>query len=335
MKKYKVLNKNIFSKDKSKIIPIRYQDRFDIMNWRNEQIYHLRQNKILTAKDQDDYFNNIVKNLYNQDEPNQILFSFLQNDSCIGYGGLVHINWIDKNAEISFVMNTKIEKESFQIHWMNYLELIEKVAFDELKFNKIYTYAFDLRPKLYEVLHKSGFTKEAQLKQHCLFDGKYIDIVIHSKISKKNKLFSRDKLHLREADLNDAKILFNWANEITVRNNSINQEPIIWQNHIRWFNLKLDNPETIILILESETKALGQIRIDLNNKFWVIGFSIANQFRGNGLGKEIVRMLLNKFESYKFRANVKKRNMASVKIFKSLGFRKVKSETEDLYCFEY
>ena len=183
MKKYKVLNKNIFSKGKFKIIPIRFEDRFDIMNWRNEQIYHLRQDKPLTEEDQDNYFNNIVTKLFNQEKPNQLLFSYLENDVCIGYGGLVHINWVDKNAEISFVMDTKLESISFKIHWINFLEFIEKVAFEELKFHKIFTYAFDLRPQLYEALLKSGFTKEARLKEHCLFDDIYIDVVTHSKIN--------------------------------------------------------------------------------------------------------------------------------------------------------
>ena len=50
-------------------------------------------------------------------------------DRCIGYGGLVHINWIDKNAEISFVLNTNLESNEFSFHWSNYLGLIEKVAF--------------------------------------------------------------------------------------------------------------------------------------------------------------------------------------------------------------
>tara|TARA_B110000503_G_scaffold72571_1_gene112167 strand:- start:7272 stop:7832 length:561 start_codon:yes stop_codon:yes gene_type:complete len=185
MKKYKVLNKNIFSKGIFKIIPIRFEDRFDIMNWRNEQMYHLRQNKHLTIEDQDNYFTNIVHSLFKQEQPGQILFSYLENDVCIGYGGLVHINWIDKNAEISFIMNTDTEIESFQKHWINYLLLIEKVAFEELKFHKIFTYAFDLRPHLYEALENSGFIKDARLKDHCLFDNRYLDVVIHSKINHK------------------------------------------------------------------------------------------------------------------------------------------------------
>jgi len=183
MKKYKVLNKNIFSKDKFKIIPIRFEDRFDIMNWRNEQIYHLRQDKPLTFQDQDFYFENIVSKLFNQDEPNQILFSYLKNDLCIGYGGLVHINWIDKNAEISFVIKTEEQQNNFEHHWACYLELIEKVAFEELNLHKLFVYAFDLRPHLYLAIEKSGYKKEAILKEHCLFEGKYIDVVIHSKIN--------------------------------------------------------------------------------------------------------------------------------------------------------
>ena len=133
---YKVLKKQIFSQDQFSIVPIRFEDRWDIMKWRNEQIYHLRQNKPLTTEDQENYFNNIVAKVFHQQQPNQILFSYLEDDTCIGYGGLVHINWIDKNAEISFIMNTDLEKNEFEKHWRIYLGLIEYVAFGELKFQK-------------------------------------------------------------------------------------------------------------------------------------------------------------------------------------------------------
>lgn len=183
MKKYTVLHHQTFEYEKYKIIPIRYEDRFAIMKWRNEQIYHLRQNKVLTLEDQEHYFDTVVNALYDQEKPNQILFSYLKDAVCIGYGGLVHINWQDKNAEISFVMNTDLEKNSFQKHWSIFLNLIEQVAFGDLQLHKITTYAFDLRPRLYPVLEESGFTKEAVLKKQCLFDGEYIDVVIHCKFN--------------------------------------------------------------------------------------------------------------------------------------------------------
>ncbi|PCE66558.1 GNAT family N-acetyltransferase [Sediminicola luteus] len=181
--KYKVLDVQKLNKGNFSIVPIRFQDRINIMKWRNEQIYHLRQNAPLTIEDQINYFNNVVAHEFDEPYPKQILFSFLEDNNCIGYGGLVHINWIDKNAEISFIMETELEKDYFRQHWHTYLGLIEKVAFENLKLHKIYVYAFDLRPHLYDILKDYSYFEDARLKDHCLFDGSFKDVVIHSKIA--------------------------------------------------------------------------------------------------------------------------------------------------------
>ena len=154
---YRCLSNSTYSKGDYSIVPIRFKDRLDILKWRNEQIYHLRQNKPLTQEDQENYFTNVVNKLFDQDKPEQILFSFLQGDTCIGYGGLVHINWVDNNAEISFIMDTGLEKEHFEKYWSVYLKLIEEIAFRDLKLHKLYVYAFDLRPHLYEMLLKNNY----------------------------------------------------------------------------------------------------------------------------------------------------------------------------------
>ena len=184
MNSYKVLHNQIFSSDAFSIVPIRLEDRMDILKWRNEQIYHLRQDKPLTKEQQDVYFDTVVNVLFDQDQPDQILFSYMENDVCIGYGGLVHINWIDKNAEVSFIMNTELENDFFAKHWTIFLQLIERVAFEDLNFHKLVTYAFDLRPHIYEIIEKQGFVKEATLKEHCLFNGAYKDVIIHGKFNK-------------------------------------------------------------------------------------------------------------------------------------------------------
>lgn len=179
---YKVLHKQEFIAGDFSIVPIRFEDKMDIMKWRNEQLYHLRQQKPLTPEDQDNYFNSVVAKLFEQEQPNQLLFSFLEKGVCIGYGGLVHINWIDKNAEISFIMDTSLENNRFHEIWVAYLSILEKVAFDGLSLHKIYTYAYDLRPKVYEILEGMYFKKEAVLKEHIRIDDEYVDVVIHSKI---------------------------------------------------------------------------------------------------------------------------------------------------------
>lgn len=168
-----------------KITPIRFNDRFKIMQWRNEQIYHLRQTSLLKKEDQNNYFKNVISKDFNCLNPRQLLFSFLKNGILIGYGGLVNINWNDKIAEISFLIETKLEKLFFNQYWSTFLKLIEQVAFIELSLSKIYTYAFDVRPKLYESLKKENFILESRLKDHVLINNKYVDVVIHSKINEK------------------------------------------------------------------------------------------------------------------------------------------------------
>jgi RimJ/RimL family protein N-acetyltransferase len=183
LKNYKCLTQQEFSNGEYKLVPIRFEDRYEIMKWRNEQIYHLRQKEPLTIEQQDMYFKNVVAKLFDQEQPNQILFSFLKNEELIGYGGLVHINWEDKNAEVSFIMDTKLEKSMFEEIWSAYIGAIEKAAFENLILHKVFTFAFDLRPHLYQIFEKNGFFMDARLKEHSIFDGRYLDVVIHSKIN--------------------------------------------------------------------------------------------------------------------------------------------------------
>lgn len=183
MNTYKALNKQIFTLERYSLVPIRFEDRYHIMQWRNEQIYHLRQAKPLTIEDQDAYFENVVAKLFDQEQPNQILFSFLEDGVCIGYGGLVHINWIDKNAEVSFIMDTRLESEYFSFHWNNYLQLLNQVAFDSLNLHKTYVYAFDLRPHLYTALDEAHYFFDCRLKEHCFYNNEFKDVIIYSLIN--------------------------------------------------------------------------------------------------------------------------------------------------------
>lgn len=330
MNSYKAFQQQVFVDGNYSIVPIRFEDRMNIMKWRNEQIYHLRQAKPLTIDDQNYYFENVVSKLFEKTLPDQILFSFLENEICIGYGGLVHINWIDKNAEISFVMNTELQENNFKKYWSIYLGLIENFAFNEINLHKIYTYAFDLRPHLYEMLEDKGFKKEAVLKEHCFFNNSFIDVVIHSKFD----TIIKEELFLREANEDDARLLFNWANDHDVRKNSIAQDPIIWENHLSWFKKKINSSETKIFILSNKNKCLGQIRIDKVDSYWLIDYSIDCIYRGQGLGTEIVSRLLDKF-NFKLKATVRKENQPSARVFINLGFKALQTENEEFLFFEY
>ncbi len=334
MRNYKCLKNQVFENENFSLIPIRDSDKYDILEIRNSQIEHLRQDKPLTKENQENYFVNVVSKLFEEEKPNQLLFSFLKNDQFIGYGGLVHINWIDKNAEISFVMKTEMQAKNFENFWMNYLEVLEKIAFHDLNFHKIYTYAFDIRPKLYLALEKSGFNQEARLKEHCLFNGKYIDVVLHSKINK--------NLKSRKAVKSDCKIYFEWTNDKSVREQSFNSDEVLFENHEKWFLNKIEDKSCSMLIFQNnEDENIGQVRIQkIENNRAIIGVSVANEFRGKGFSSTIIeiasRNFLNQNPDFEISAFIKEENIGSKKAFENANFEfKEKINYENFLSFHY
>ena len=67
MREYKCLSKQSYSLNEYQIFPIRDEDKYDIMQWRNDQIYHLRQSQPLTKESQDNYFNNVIQKLFEKE----------------------------------------------------------------------------------------------------------------------------------------------------------------------------------------------------------------------------------------------------------------------------
>lgn len=324
---YTALQKQEYTDAAFRLLPIRFEDRLEIMKWRNEQIYHLRQEKELSIEDQDRYFNEVVAKLFTETKPNQLLFSLLENEVCVGYGGLVHINWDDELAEISFVMNTELEAMSFTRLWQSYLSLIEELAFEELKLNRIFTHAYDMRPHLYPALEQIGYKKEAVLRDHYQFDEKFFDLVIHAKLAS-------ERIQLIEAQESDAKQIFEWANDPSVRANSFNPKPINWEEHCKWFQSKLDSKDSRIYLAKQNDQAIGQVRLELKNGSWEIDCSVAKEHRGKGLGKQLIQYAsLKLVPGDKLSAKVKADNLPSCMIFEKLGFSLSSGANEAVSCY--
>lgn len=318
MRNYLCLSKQIYSSGHYAIVPIRDEDKYDIMQWRNEQIYHLRQAAPLTTDQQESYFSHVVAKLFDEQYPKQLLFSYLENGRCIGYGGLVHINWIDKHAEISFIMNTALEHDFFEFHWRTYLSLIEQVAFEELNFHKIYTYAFNLRPHLYTAIEKNNYQLEAKLSGHCLFQGKFIDVLIHSKFNPVN---------IRLANEHDLMLYFDWANDSEVRNQSFNTAVIPFENHQKWFYKKIADANCLMLVFEDAAQLpIGQVRFEKDpaQAISIVGVSLDQQQRGKKLAARILEMATRYFfrenPTYTLHAYIKTTNKGSINAFSKAGF---------------
>jgi len=132
-----------------------------------------------------------------------------------------------------------------------------------------------------------------------------------------------ETLTVRRAKATDCLLYWCWANDPVVRENAFNQQPIRWEDHQSWFEKRLNNPDTFMLLIECDFGPVGQVRFDRSDSSFVIGYSIAKQFRGFGLGKSILKRAINCLRQEKpitLIGDVKEANLPSRKVFKQLGF---------------
>lgn len=168
------------------IVPFRKEDIFLIKAWRNDQMDVLRQNKVLTDEDQKHYYENWVEKSFSEGEPKIILFSFLLDEKCIGYGGLTNVDWFSKRAEISFLVDSHrlSDQEVYGSDFLAFLTLMKKVAFDTMALNRLFTETFAFREFHISILEQSGFRYEGRMKEHVFIRNKFEDSLLHGYIKK-------------------------------------------------------------------------------------------------------------------------------------------------------
>ena len=135
-------------------------------------------------------------------------------------------------------------------------------------------------------------------------------------------------VHFRFAEEKDTDLYFNWANDDAVRANSFNQEPIVYENHVKWFHTKLKSEECFFyLFLSQENKPAGQVRIDKIGDEVIIGISVDKEFRGYSLGAKMLVMACDDYLKKQPRATIiayiKKENTDSLNIFVKAGFSNI------------
>ena len=135
-----------------------------------------------------------------------------------------------------------------------------------------------------------------------------------------------EKFKFRNAVQSDIKNVFDLTNEENVRENSINTEPVKWENHQNWFQEKLNDENYLILIVEDDYQNfMGQVRYELKKNRAIISISISPEFRGLDLAAPIIadsaKHLFEHFEKVEFiLAYIKEINIPSIKAFEQAGY---------------
>jgi hypothetical protein len=161
---------------------IRMEDSECIRKWRNDQITALRQKEPLSDEEQTRYFKEFVRPQFPKEQPDQILLRFTLGNELIGYGGLVHLNWDDKRAEVSFLLESERAKDLtlYERECKVFMNLLKICAFTVLGLNKISTEAYSHREFHVNALEAAGFAREGVLREHIQIDEVWVDSIVAS-----------------------------------------------------------------------------------------------------------------------------------------------------------
>ena len=133
-------------------------------------------------------------------------------------------------------------------------------------------------------------------------------------------------LQIRRATTTDCTLLWELANDPTVRASAFSPASIPWENHVAWFELKMQTATCHILIGEAQGSVAGQVRVDERpDGQGEIDVSVTREFRGEGVGGRLidlaVRQLFASTAMSRIHAYILPQNAASQRAFENAGFQ--------------
>jgi len=175
-----------------------------------------------------------------------------------------------------------------------------------------------------EVFQGSDKRSYLSKKGQKLINGKGVVEIIKAMIEK--------QINLRRAQENDCELLWKWANDAETREASFSSALIPWEDHIHWFDTKLNSVNCMMFVATiDDGTLLGQIRYEIKQENVVISISIDRKFRGTGYGTVLLRKaskrLFNESNVRRVHAYVKQDNRASARVFSKAGFKKLELTT--------
>lgn len=143
------------------------------------------------------------------------------------------------------------------------------------------------------------------------------------------------ELAVRLAKPDDCVEFFNWANDPTVREQSLSPSTIQWGDHKKWFSEKISSASCEIYVLEASGLPVGQVRFDLIGDYAEIDYSLDKITRGRGWSPTLLEKSI---EAYRRRqatslyAVVKRSNTPSRSALMKAGFQESRNLRSSTFC---
>lgn len=141
---------------------------------------------------------------------------------------------------------------------------------------------------------------------------------------------------IRKAQPEDGFMIWRWRNDLVTRRNFKQTKHVPWCDHVEWFNAKMSDYRSIMLIGEIDEVPAGVVRFDPKEEDgYEICINMAPAYRYRGYGRKILKAACDTMDGAKLWATIRFGNEASMKIFKACGFAWQYSQNQfDVYMHE-
>ena len=134
------------------------------------------------------------------------------------------------------------------------------------------------------------------------------------------------KVEVRLASKSDSYYIFKWRNDDLSRKMFHKSERLRWDDHSKWFESSLSNPNRCLLICESEkSEQIAIVRFDICDNNAELSINLSPLKRGKGYASKCLSSAINYVEMNfplvsELFAEIKTINLPSRKSFERVGF---------------
>jgi UDP-2,4-diacetamido-2,4,6-trideoxy-beta-L-altropyranose hydrolase len=132
-------------------------------------------------------------------------------------------------------------------------------------------------------------------------------------------------LILRLAEMQDARLLYDWQQAPETRRFALSQKPFSFEDHCRWLTAKLGNGRDLLLIGDGGKRPLGFVRLDWygadkDRPQYLVSIAAAPGQHGRGIGTALLKAARGLAPGAHFYAKVLPENEASLALFRGCGY---------------
>jgi UDP-2,4-diacetamido-2,4,6-trideoxy-beta-L-altropyranose hydrolase len=144
-------------------------------------------------------------------------------------------------------------------------------------------------------------------------------------------------LSLRPARPRDSEQLWLWRNDPISRRTSKTLDPVVWSDHAAWFSRVLADESTTTYLVQEASDPVAVVRFGRADGAALVSINVSPHARGRGIGKRALALACEAYERARpgtpLVAEVRPDNVASLSIFRAVGFTQGRGHGTDFVRF--